>query len=122
MLSESWGNRIFERLTAIYGREFKGKFSMVIQGVDVGIDTAKIAWRTELSAFNDYPECISWAFDNLPEFAPNAIQFKRLCQAAPRNEPKIENQQQAIECSFTPEQIKANQEKIREIIKGFTNG
>ena len=122
MLSSSWVDRIFERLIGVYGRDFKGKFSMIVDGRDVGIEAAKAAWSEELGFCQSHPECIGWALKNLPENAPNAIQFKRLCQAAPRNEPKIENQQQAIECSFTPEQIKANQEKIREMLKSFSTG
>ena len=122
MLSSSWVDRIFERLIGVYGRDFKSKFSMIVDGRDVGIEAAKAAWAEELGFCQSYPECIAYALKNLPDNAPNAIQFKRLCQAAPRNEPKIENTQTAIECSFTPEQIKANKEKIREILKGFTNG
>lgn len=122
MLSSSWVDRIFERLIGVYGRDFKGKFSMIVDGRDVGIEAAKAAWAEELGFCQSHPECISYALKNLPEGAPNAIEFKRLCQLAPRNEPKIENQQSAIGCSFTPDQIKANQEKIREMLKSFSTG
>lgn len=121
MLSSSWVDRIFERLIGVYGRDFKGKFSMIVDGRDVGIEAAKAAWAEELGFCQSHPECICFALKNLPDRAPNAIEFKRLCQAAPRNKPKIENQKPVIECSFTPEQIKANQEKIRKILKSFTN-
>jgi len=122
MLSSSWVDRIFERLIGVYGRDFKCKFSIIVDGRDVGIEAAKAAWAEELGFCQSHPECISYALKNLPENAPNAIQFKRLCQTAPRNEPKIENQQSAIECSFTLEQIRANQQKIREMLKGLKNG
>ena len=122
MLSSSWVDRIFERLIGVYGRDFKGKFSMIVDGRDVGIEAAKAAWAEELGFCQTHPECISWAFQNLGERAPNAIEFKKLCQTAPRKELKIESNQAAIECSFTPEQIQANKEKIREMLKGFTNG
>ena len=122
MLSSSWVDRIFERLIGVYGRDFKSKFSMIVDGRDVGIEAAKAAWSEELGFCQAHPECISWALQNLGERAPNAIEFKKLCQSAPRKELKIESNQAAIECSFTPEQIKANKEKIREILKGFTNG
>ena len=122
MLSSSWVDRIFERLIGLYGRDFKSKFSIIVDGRDVGIEAAKAAWAEELGFCQSHPECIGWALKNLPENAPNAIQFKRLCQGAPRYEPKIKNKQAAIECSFTPDQIKTNQEKIREILKGLKNG
>jgi hypothetical protein len=121
MLSSSWVDRIFERLIGVYGRDFKGKFSMIVDGLDVGIEAAKAAWAEELGFCQRHPECIAFALKNLPDRAPNAIEFKRLCQAAPRKELKTEKLKPLIECSFTPEQIKANQEKIRQMLKAFKN-
>lgn len=121
MLHDSWVTKIFERLQGVYGSEFTFKFSRVVDGQDVGFLAAKQAWAEELAFCADKPELIAWAFKNLPEKAPNAIQFKMLCKGAPRVEKQESAAENAIEASYTPEQIEENKAKLREMTKAMKN-
>ncbi len=91
-LPMSWIDKIFHRLLGVYGAQFKAKFSVVENGVDVGLMNAKEVWSEELATFVGFPESIAYALKNLPsERAPNAIEFRELCRRAPRKEvPAIE--------------------------------
>lgn len=86
MLPPVWVDRIFSRLDGVYGGEFAGKFSRVVGGRDEGIEAAKAAWADELGGFVENPEAIAWALEsrNLPERAPNLVQFLAVCKTAPR--------------------------------------
>jgi len=78
-------DRIFNRLLGIYGAQFKAKFSVVENNVDVGIANAKETWAHELRNFGDNLEAIAYALEHLPtEHAPNAIEFRDICRRAPR--------------------------------------
>jgi hypothetical protein len=82
--------RLFARLSATYGRDFMGRW----EGLDG--DAVKASWAHELSGYNaalkPHPELvdnaallhpIAWALENLPERAPNVIEFRALCRRAP---------------------------------------
>lgn len=86
MLPPAWVDRIFARLDGVYGGEFAGKFSRVVGGRDEGIEAAKAAWAEELGGYADSPEAIAFALDvrNLPDRAPNLVQFLVICKTAPR--------------------------------------
>ena len=86
MLPPAWVDRIFARLDGVYGGEFAGKFSRVVGGRDEGIQAAKATWADELGGYADTPEAIAFALDvrNLPERAPNLVQFLGICKTAPR--------------------------------------
>lgn len=82
-----WVDKIFHRLLGVYGAQFKAKFSVVENGVDVGLMNAKEVWSEELSTFVGLPESIAYALKNLPsERAPNAVEFRELCRRAPKKE------------------------------------
>lgn len=86
MLPPVWVDRIFSRLDGVYGGEFAAKFSRVVGGRDEGIEAAKATWADELGGYADNPESIAFALDvrNLPERAPNLVQFLGICKTAPR--------------------------------------
>lgn len=75
-------DRIFERLTAAYGRQFLDLYA------DIDAGSVKTAWGHELAVFGNAVGLrrIAWALDNLPERAPNPIQFRNLCRQAPMPE------------------------------------
>lgn len=73
-------DRIFERLGATYGRDFTGRW----EGMDQ--NTIKSSWAHELSGFANSLPSIGWALENLPERAPNVIEFRGLCRRAPQAE------------------------------------
>lgn len=73
-------DRIFERLGATYGTQFLDLY----RGADPA--SVKTAWGHELGPFGDSAQGlrrIAWALDNLPDRAPNAVQFRNLCRQAP---------------------------------------
>lgn len=76
-LSPQVVDRLFDRLTATYGRDFTSKFE--------GVEPAAIRtlWAHELGSYNDRLRCIAWALENLPERPPNVIEFRGLCRRAP---------------------------------------
>jgi hypothetical protein len=51
-------DRLFERLTATYGRDFTGRFD----GVDQ--NELKALWAHELAGFADKLSMVAWALEN----------------------------------------------------------
>jgi hypothetical protein len=77
-------DRVFNRLIGIYGAQFKSKFSVVENGIDVGVANAKETWAHELRHFSDKLEAIGYGLEHLPtDHAPNAIEFRDICKRAP---------------------------------------
>jgi hypothetical protein len=72
-------DRLFARMTAIYGREFSGKFDGTTP------EAVKAAWAHELRFFERQLDSVAWAIEHLPEKCPNAVQFRNLCNNAPVN-------------------------------------
>lgn len=70
-------DRLFQRLAGEYLDEWQRKISAV-PIVDV-----KTAWADQLAEFSGRLEAIVWGLQNLPERAPNAIQFRNLCRTMP---------------------------------------
>lgn len=108
-LPPAWVDRIFSRLDGVYGGEFAGKFSRVVGGRDEGIEAAKATWADELGGYADTPEAIAFALDvrNLPERAPNLVQFLGICKTAPRKS--------ALQLTHTSseEELAENRERIQ---------
>lgn len=83
-LPVEWVTRIFQRLTGVYGSQFRAKYSHVENGIDIGIAMAAEAWANELGDFVNRPEAIAYALDHLPvERAPNALEFRDACRRCP---------------------------------------
>lgn len=76
-------DRIFERLTATYGRQFVDLYA------DVDPGSVKTAWCHELASLGTAAGLrrIAAALDNLPDRAPNAVQFRNLCLQMKMPEP-----------------------------------
>jgi hypothetical protein len=70
-------DHLFNRLLAVYGTQWTKQWQ------DVPMQDAKDAWARELGQYAGRLEAIAYALDNLPERAPNAVQFRNLCRAAP---------------------------------------
>jgi hypothetical protein len=73
-------DRLFDRLSATYGRQFLNLY----EGMDA--NAIKAVWAYELSGFGMRLNAIAWALENLPERAPNAIEFRNLARKAPEPE------------------------------------
>lgn len=94
-------DRIFDRLSATYGRQFLNLY----EGMDA--NAIKAVWAYELSGFGMRLKDIAWALENLPERAPNAIEFKNLCRKAPQPEEK-----KLPEPEFNPERLRNELAKL----------
>lgn len=81
-------DRLFSRLIATYGNDFlrrwEGQNELAV----------KACWSHELAGYAggcDRMLPIKWALENLPEKAPNVIEFRNLCRRAPMPEvPRLE--------------------------------
>lgn len=112
-LPAAWVDKIFSRLQGVYGREFTGQYSSIVNDVDEGLANAKQVWADELGGFVKFPEAIAYALEHLPERCPNAIKFKEICRNAPRK-PEVEPAK--LEHKLTPEQEEANRLKVRKML------
>lgn len=74
----AWIDRIFERLTLRYGRDFLGRW----EGIPIA--DVKADWANVLGGFFTQPLAIAWALDNLPDSKPpTAQEFRALCRKSP---------------------------------------
>lgn len=82
----AWVDKLFEKLSIRYGRDFLGRW----EGMPIA--DIKTDWGDILSGFRDHPASIAWALENLPEVkAPTATDFRALCRKAPTpNVPQLE--------------------------------
>lgn len=100
-------DRLFERLALTYGTQWDRMWEGRIQD-------AKTMWANELSGYGHENglRCIAWALENLPDRAPNLIQFRNLCRLAPAPEaPK------QVEVKADPERVKTELSKLGEIVR-----
>lgn len=95
-------DRIFDRLTTTYGRDFVSKF----EGID--LNAVKSSWAHELAQFDGRLEMIGWALENLPERPPNVLQFRAICWLAPKP------QELAL-----PAPAKMDAEIVRQVAEGL---
>lgn len=73
-------DRLFDRLTATYGRQFLNMYE------GMNSNAIKTIWAHELSGYTQRMNDIAWALENLPERPPNVIEFRNLCRKAPTPE------------------------------------
>jgi hypothetical protein len=84
-LPTAWVDRIFDKLTLIYGQAFLRRWT------DIDLNSVKSDWAHELSGFQQHPKAIAWALQNLPVDPPTVLQFKFLARRAPPDElPRLE--------------------------------
>lgn len=85
-LPSSWVDKIFDKLTLVYGQAFLRKWD------SIDMAAVKADWAHELAGFEAHPKAIAWALQNLvPDRAPNALEFKLLARRAPPEElPRLE--------------------------------
>jgi hypothetical protein len=82
-LPSAWVDRIFSKLTVAYGHRFLGLYS----GID--LDAVKADWAEELTSFQQAPNAVRFALENLPsDHPPNVFQFRDLCRQAPQYAPQ----------------------------------
>lgn len=83
-LPSAWIDRIFTRLSTIYGHHFIGRWS----GLDIA--EVKAEWGEELAFYGaeERAGAIRYALEHLPpDNPPNVLQFRALCRQAPELKP-----------------------------------
>lgn len=105
-LPAMWVDRIFDRLSVVYGGEFLDRWRAI------PLTDVKTNWGQMLAYYEADPGAIAWALENLPSGKPpTVLQFRDLCRAAPAKpapmlpEPKAD-----------PERIKTEMEKLQEMV------
>ncbi len=81
-----WVDRIFEKLTLVYGQAFLARWR------DLDLDAVKHDWAHELAGFEAHPKAIAHALQTLPsDHPPTVLQFRELARRAPLPElPRLE--------------------------------
>lgn len=99
-------DRLFERLGMTYGKAWSNLWDgMPVQDV-------KSLWAHELAFYANHLDDVAWALENLPERAPNIIEFRNLCRKAPRKEVlKLDNNK------ADPERVASELSKLRDALK-----
>lgn len=105
-------DRLFQRLAATYGATWDRSLG------NAPLADVKTAWAHELAGFACRLQDLAWGLENLPETAPNAIQFRNLCRRAPASSaaPRIE------EAPASPERVRAELAKLRPSMQSKPKG
>jgi hypothetical protein len=88
----AWIDKIFHKLSVAYGNEFMNRW----KGID--INDVKSDWSDCLTGYQQNPQAIAFALENLPDSkAPTAQEFRAICRRVPASsapqlpEPKAES-------------------------------
>ena len=109
VLPDSWIERIFTRMSAMYGALFRERWR------DCDLDEVKRVWAEELSSFSDNPECFGLALKAMVgecKFPPTLPEFVAICRKH-YSRPKLV----ALEHKLTPEDIERNKARAKEIVE-----
>lgn len=74
-----WVDRIFDKLSLVYGRDFTNRWD------GLPLDAVKCDWAHELSGFENHPESIKYALQILPQSKPpTVLEFRNLANSCPK--------------------------------------
>jgi hypothetical protein len=77
-LPAPWVDRIFDKLTLVYGRDFASRWE------GMNICDVKTDWGHELDGLEANPKAIAYALQNLPaERPPTVLQFRAIAHKCP---------------------------------------
>lgn len=107
-LPAAWVDRIFTRLTLVFGRDFMARYD----GLEIA--DVKAEWADDLAGYQQAPDAIKYALEHIPsDKPPTSLQFRDLCRRAPQYVPKA---LPAPASSPDPEIVKA----VRQAFKPVT--
>lgn len=72
----TWTDKIFQKLTLAYGREFTSRWE------GIPLEEVKSDWGHELTGYAQSPQSITYALQNLPLKPPTVYEFRAICQRA----------------------------------------
>lgn len=82
-LPESWVDRIFDKLTLVYGHQFLSRWD------GLPLESVKADWARELSRFQQNPGALAYGLENLPATKPpTVLEFRAICGSP--NAPKVD--------------------------------
>jgi len=83
-LPDAWVERIWATMRATYGAAFDRQWQCP-EGEDPlrHVSTLKAHWGRELGRYQQAPDAIRYALDNLPAYPPNLIEFRAACNRRP---------------------------------------
>lgn len=97
-----WVEKIFAKLQLTYGRAF------ILQYDGLEPAAVKSDWAHELAGYENHPDSIAFALQNLPmDKPPNVLQFRAMCRKAP---PPV------FKALPVPEATPEQREKVRRMI------
>jgi hypothetical protein len=73
-----WVEKIFQKLTLVYGRDFLGRWE------GIPLEEVKADWAHELAGYRNSHDALAYALQNLPRKPPTVLEFRAICEAAPR--------------------------------------
>jgi hypothetical protein len=106
-MQDSWVDKIFQKLTLVYGRDFLGRWE------GIPLEEVKADWAHELDGYENAPHAIHYALTNLPPKAPTVLEFRSMCQKAP---PKPRPALHAPSSTYTPEVAKKALAEARALL------
>lgn len=107
----SWVDKIFTKLTLVYGHEFLNRWR------DLDIDAVKADWAHELRGFKDQPHAIAYALENLQfSKAPNVFEFREIARRAPPAGYK------SLPRKFTEDELEVNRKRIKDLVQSLKTG
>jgi len=82
-LPERWVDRIFERLSLVYGRDFMARYEGLGETAEQGAAMVRADWARELDGFEHHPHLLKFALEHLPDRPPTVVEFCRLAKSGP---------------------------------------
>ena len=93
---------VFERLTGIYGNRFTNMWA------NIDPNTVRVTWAREIAGYD--MDSVRYALEHLnPDQPPTALQFRKLCNAAPSKTLMIEHKGHANPQRIADELAKLHQ-------------
>lgn len=106
-LPNAWVDRIHARLLVRYGAAWIRKWE------GVPMEAVKADWGEVLAHVS--PAAVAHALDHLPDDAPpNAVQFRALCAASPKQSQEFEGFMQRLGVKPDPERVKRELSKLKD--------
>jgi hypothetical protein len=82
-LPEAWVDRIFEKLSLVYGHQFLSRWD------GMAMADVKADWAHELRGFQQNPRAISYGLEHLPAGRPpTVLEFRAICNGPSAPQPE----------------------------------
>lgn len=108
----AWIDKIFHKLTVAYGNDFLNRWK------GIPLNDVKSDWADCLSGYQQSPQAIAFALENLPDSKPpTAQEFRALCRRTP-----VSSAPQLPEPKADPALVAAELTKLAPVRKAASGG